>query len=420
MQQQQETTWPLLQSESEVPRIPMDGFPETFQNMVTAITEDLKVPRDMAWGSVYGTLSAFTMGHTVKIVDGWSQPCGEWVIVCAASASNKTACMEKSLPGGLETPPVTADSTPEGLLKKLQRNQQQEDSIVAGGRAWLRTAEGRVLDTALGTRYGDGAASLLLQCYSGEEYAYDRATGGSMTLVDPRISMLVFTQPGALESLVRDKRTRDQGAWGRTLFVYPDSNVGRRDWTEISNKCASAAPEWKKSLLKIPEPTEDFEFSGSASTLLACNRNVWEYEMISRGSNIQDWVGKAAGHEARMAASIALLEGKTRVEDEHVAVAHEAMLALLLHARRCLAPEGRSTVDPDTHKLLTQLWRRASKGQTVASERTLYRGAHLKANVAHRILRNLWQAGYVQPAGDQASKGCEWVIRPSNLWNWEG
>lgn len=115
------------------------------------------------------------------------------------------------------TPSIIEDITSPALAKHLIESNGIAGIVSSEGGAFLQSAVVRDIP-------------LLNSAWSGSEINISRKGDGAMSVRDPRVSLMMLIQPGALESYLVKKGvlTRDMGFWARFLVAKPSSTQGQR------------------------------------------------------------------------------------------------------------------------------------------------------------------------------------------------
>ena len=211
------------------------------------------------------------------------------------------------------TPRFTAsDVTPEVMATILFQN---------GGRLSVIDPEGGgPIANAFG-RFGDSGAKLenLLRAYRGDAMQIDRR-GRHETIFAPCLTLALALQPGVLRRIGGHPEAREQGFAARFLYSIPNTKAGTRLYQNrrMSQAAASIYKNRLARLLRLPAVAtvnEQPEFPELALT--GGGLEVWreyhdatEKDMRDGGplAGCRDFAGKLAGHAARLAGILAMIE----------------------------------------------------------------------------------------------------------------
>lgn len=143
--------------------------------------------------------------------------CGD-VAKLETDARDLRAALEKMPP--LSAPQlILSDSTPECLRDTLERN----------GEKVIRVSDEISAAELLGTRYGKGGANIdiPLKCHNGGSHTIGRA-GRFVHLMRPALVEVLYTQAGAMRTVLNDSYATEKGYVARFMLVAPESRMGTR------------------------------------------------------------------------------------------------------------------------------------------------------------------------------------------------
>ena len=217
----------------------------------------------------------------------------------------------------LQEPPramrfTATDVTPETMATLLYEN---------GGRISIIDAEGAGAIANGLNRYSDSGAKLenMLRSYRGDPIQVDRRNR-TETVFAPHLTLALMLQTGVLARMGQSPEAREQGFAARFLYGMPKSKAGTRFYSNrrIHAGVASIYTNTLTRLLQLPSVTtvdEPAEFP--AIFLTGEGLEIWreyhdavEHAMRDNGSlaDCRDFAGKLAGHAARIAGILAMVE----------------------------------------------------------------------------------------------------------------
>ena len=245
---------------------------------------------------------------------------------------------------------------------------------------------------------------------------------GVIILPGRRVAMHLMVQPGVAARLLRDASLADQGLLGRILATAPDSTAGTRFWREPKPASEAALRHYDARLLTIleaPPPLAPgtinelrprrLRLAPAARTRLIRFSDHVEGN-LGRGrvfQPIRPLANKLAGHAARLAAVLALVDDLDR--GEVPAWAAEAGIVLAEHhATEALRLAAAEAPDPElvlAERLLGWLhgdWERDHGPVVSLVDFYTYCPATAirSAKVARRIVDILVEHGWLVPAPD--------------------
>lgn len=201
------------------------------------------------------------------------------------------------------------DTTPEALALVLKDN--SESAALLSGEA------GSILGILAG-RYsapGTGAnLDLFLKSYSVEPTIIHRIGRQTVSLTNPRLTVLLMSQPSLLRDFVSNDSFSGRGLCARFLYAFPSSRVGNRSFfsepipedvrTAFEGKIkalADLALSWKQEKTTLTVSTDALE-------ILRQFHDTVEPMRPEMSDAIQAWSGKLEGNIIRISALLYLSE----------------------------------------------------------------------------------------------------------------
>ena len=201
------------------------------------------------------------------------------------------------------------DTTPEALALVLKEN---------GESAALLSGEGGSVLGILAGRYSAPGSSanldLFLKAYSVEPTVIHRIGRQTVSLMHPRLTVLLMAQPSLLRDFVGNDTFSGRGLCARFLYSFPQSQIGHRAfYSEPIPEDVRAAYESKiRKLadLALNWQLEDTTLTVSTDALTVLGEFHDEVEPTRPGMSdaMQAWSGKIEGNVIRIAALLYLSE----------------------------------------------------------------------------------------------------------------
>lgn len=213
---------------------------------------------------------------------------------------------------------MVEDVTPEKLASLLFENDE---------RVILASDEGGSILGNIGGRYSNGMENLdlILKCYSGSSYNYDRKSSPPIRLQSPLLALVLTPQPFILSGLFQNPAFRNRGFIPRFIFALPQSPVGYRscDDYKMNGEIKSAYENVIHSILDI-EPIRApngsikstiISLSPEARELLRQFQRYVESLMQEgqEGEFIRDSLSKLPGNIVRIAGIFHILKNLDRL-----------------------------------------------------------------------------------------------------------
>jgi len=239
---------------------------------------------------------------------------------------------------------VVTDVTPAGLLDALQDN---------NGRVVIASPEAESLMSFRG-----GSKEAILKGFDGETLTQGRRGTGEVTIGRPTITAMLAMQPAILGSLGADMVNR--GLMPRFLISYPESMVGHREARTVLVS-PEAEAEYEAEMTRIvnaysePRP-KLITWNPDAKREIGTWRTEIEPLLAPDGllASIAAWGSKVRGaHFIRLAALLAIANGRDFVNIQDCYEAKAILRALMIDAKRAFGAMGASFSDDDVVHLMS-------------------------------------------------------------------
>lgn len=199
---------------------------------------------------------------------------------------------------------IADDTTSEALVKLLKQNDERMSII---------SSEGGIFQIMAGLYNSDKSnIDIYLKAYSGDPVSVDRKTGGSSSLQQPALTVLLFVQRSVVQEIMENKEFRGRGLLARFLYVFPKSLIGNRKYL------VDDIPEWisdnyemgVRRLLEIPVPNKPMtiRYDDGAFKLAEFFYYEIEKQLPDNLEEIKDWAGKFHGQTMRIAGILHCME----------------------------------------------------------------------------------------------------------------
>lgn len=241
---------------------PLDVFPRSIQEIITATNRDLNYPVDFIGASMLFA-SSVAIGNTYRaqIKNGWLESPVIYLAIVGHAGTNKSHPLSFALQPILEQDKRTYRQYEECRLEyektlRLSKKEREDKAIEEPVKPiWKKsllsdfTPEALVevhkfnkrgigvyIDELAGwfknfNRYNTGSEmEFWLSAWSAKQINIDRKTGDPVFIPMPFISVAGTIQNGILNELAKDNRTQN-GFIDRILFVIPD-DIQKSYWTE--------------------------------------------------------------------------------------------------------------------------------------------------------------------------------------------
>ncbi len=194
------------------------------------------------------------------------------------------------------------DATPERVAQLLAEN---------SGRLAMFSAEGGIVGMMAGryTEKGGPNLDVYLKSHAGDPLRVDRASGRTVNMTAPALTLCLLVQPEVLRELAQVRGGRGRGLLGRFLYSLPEPNLGTRMYRPRGIDPAIEARYHERMLhLFAAQPDGDvrgLELRGEALKVWAAFHDRIERRLTPDGDlrPMADWAAKIAGAAARMAGS---------------------------------------------------------------------------------------------------------------------
>jgi hypothetical protein len=248
--------------ERTINRFPVEVFPLTIQQVITATNENLNFPIDFVGASLlYAVSVAVGNTHSVEVKKGFQQSAVLYLAIVARAGTTKSHPLSFALQPIVEQDKKTYRQYEQQKqqyeqavsLTKKEREQQVIDEPIkpvwqkfllsdftpealAEVHKFNKRGIGVYVDELAGwfknfNRYSKGSEmEFWLSQWSGKPINIDRKTGEPVSIPLPFISVAGTMQKGILNELAKDGRTQN-GFIDRILFVIPD-NIKKECWSE--------------------------------------------------------------------------------------------------------------------------------------------------------------------------------------------
>lgn len=348
----------------EIHEFPINEFPNLLGKYVLQISESLQVAPDMPAVVMLAVLATCIQGkYIVQIKRDWSEPLNLFCSIIAPPAERKSAVMS------LLTAPLLQYEQKENerikplkekykldkqaleqakdryikekyskkgtdidindITKRMKVLEEVKDinlftsdvtteklsSLLANnsGRMSVISAEAGIFDIMAG-KYNQNSNNfdIYLQGHAGDVIRIDRVGRDRETINNPRLTLLLATQPSVIETILKNKSFRGKGLLARFLYSYPKSRVGTRkfDTEPIDENLKEKYNTLITSLLDIKFKDECIIYMSKEAR---AELEEFFYEIEDKIKyeyrNIADWVGKLVGATARISGLLHISNG---------------------------------------------------------------------------------------------------------------
>ncbi len=353
---------PLPLEGPELPAFPVQDLPAVLADYVTAVSESLQIPPDMAAVCALGVLSvALQKKFAVRVNADWVEPINLYLLVIADPSERKSPCIKQmNYPiqdfeqGWNSDHAVEIESSKkmknafirrvESLEKKvadgkadaaeLKEAVRQEQEFIPmerlrlflddvtpekltstmaanGGVCSIMSAEGGIFETFAGRYSGSANFDVALKAFSGDPIRVDRSTRPSETIRNPALTLLLMVQPNVLSGIMNNEAFRGKGLTARILYSVPKSRVGTRraDAPTVPPEIREAYERLLHDLLCLElGQTEEIYLTPGAEELRRSYTDTIEEGLREEYADMKDWAGKIVGTTLRIAALLCLAE----------------------------------------------------------------------------------------------------------------
>lgn len=229
---------------------PLEVLPATIQQFVGRCSDDLGYEPDFMAGAILAAVSgAVGRSYTICLRPGWVESGVLWLSLIGRPGSGKSHPLRSALApiyqrdkelyaefaaGSDEytqwqqLSKADRESIPEPLKPTLKKHLVGSVTLEALANVFRDNSRGVLLHSDemkgwlsnFGRYTGGSDTEFWLSFWSGNPTLIDRATKEPIRIEHPFVSVAGTTQPGVLESLLKDKT--DNGLTDRILFVWPD------------------------------------------------------------------------------------------------------------------------------------------------------------------------------------------------------
>lgn len=463
---------PLGRSGTKPTPFPLHALPEWLARYVQQVAHATQTPPDMCAMLVLSVLAGAAGGHAVvEVRAGWREPLNLFVAVAMPPGARKTPVFQRVTEPlvNVETAMATA-SRPEILDTQVRRQaardvadkaameaaRASEDareeainyakamremaeaidvpvvprlfaddvtpealaSLLAeqGGRMAIYSDEGGVFPMMAGRYSGAPNLEVYLKGHAGSPLRVDRKGRPAEYVRAPALTMGLTIQPAVLTALRTIEGGRGRGLLARFLWVVPANTVGGRIVApepvepEVAERYAEVVAALTAALAAWDDPAV-LVFAPGADMAVRALEEALEPRMHPRDGDLThmaDWVAKLAGHAARIAGLLHLVENPTDW-DRRTVTAETAMRArflaeyLLVHADEAFAVMDADRLVADARYVLSRL-----EGIDTISRRDIHhRCQHRFAQVGELlpVLDLLEDHGYLRKAPQKATTG---------------
>lgn len=266
--------------ERKTNRFPVEVFPLSVQQVITATNENLNFPIDFIGASLlYAVSVAVGNTHSVEVKKGFQQSAVLYLAIVARAGTTKSHPLSFALHPIVEQDKRTYRQYEQqrqeyekavSLSKKEREEQTIDEPIKPVWQKFLlsdftpealaevhkfnKRGIGVYVDELAGwfknfNRYNKGSEmEFWLSQWSGKPINIDRKTGEPVFIPLPFISVAGTIQKGILNELAKDSRTQN-GFIDRILFVIPD-NIQKEYWSE-TDLPPVVSENWERIILNL-------------------------------------------------------------------------------------------------------------------------------------------------------------------------
>ena len=239
---------------------------------------------------------------------------------------------------------VLTDASPAAVLDAMEAND---------GRLVVASPEAEAL-----LNFRGGSKEAVLKGFDGETLTQARRTTGEVTIERPVVNMMLAMQPTVLGSLGADMVNR--GLMPRFLISYPETMVGRRASrpTLVSPDTIEAYEEGIRGIVEkfASNKIIDIVWEPMATKEIGTWRDEIEPMLAADGdlASVTAWASKVRGaHFVRLAALLAIMNGRTTVGVGDAKDAKAILRLLIADARRAFGAMGASFTNDDLVHLMS-------------------------------------------------------------------
>ena len=329
---------------------PVDALGKVLAPAVQALADRQQVPIALAAQSVLVAAASVTQQYYDVLLDGRRIPLSLWLVLVAEPGERKTSTDTlafarlnlrqreaeqryrvvldgwKTARNDKETDSgprprkpcwLLSDCTTEGLLRTLDKHWPALTLTNSDAGAWLAgysMREGR--DSA--------TAAVLSQLWSGAAHSMARASlDEPVSLVNRRLSLSLMLQTALAAQLFDNNTLAGQGFLSRCLPSFPVSLIGRRFYRPV-NDDTGFHPffDAQDPLLTHPPPmnleTGELELTSEAKQRWISTHDRYEAALAGDYTEIREVANKAPEQVVRLAGVMAVMEGASQVQLQHI------------------------------------------------------------------------------------------------------
>lgn len=347
---------PLPFGSHNIMPFPVDALPTDICNYVSAISESVQTPIDMAGCAALSVIATSIQGKFV--IEGkrdWTEPLNIYLTEIAPPSERKSAIQHavvkpisdyenrynKENAASVETSRMNKrilerrQRAVEEQVAKGKAQEEEVDAIAAEltsyeerkplrlfadditpeklasvlaenkGRMALLSSEAGIFDTLAGVYSKSVNIDVMLKSYSGDQIRVDRIGRDSENILHPTLTVLLMAQPNVISKVLSNETFRGRGLTARFLYSMPASAVGGRKYRScpVPNGVYAAYERCIFNLLEdeyLPRP-EVITLSPEADRLMEEFSQELEPKLVKEYAEIADWCGKLAGNVLRIA-----------------------------------------------------------------------------------------------------------------------
>ena len=347
-----------------VPEFPVNALPKDIAEYVSAVSESIQTPIDVAACAALSVLSIGMQGkYVIRPKADWAEPVNTFIAIFMPPSERKSAvCSAMGKPMNEYEKEWNSEHSSEIEFGKAERNilerrlksiEEQaakgkaelkdvkkasnelhdyeevkplrfyEDDVTTEklnsimsenkGRAAIFTPEGGIFDLLKGIYSKNVNLDVFLKGYSGDPIRVDRIGRKSEVIYNPVLTVMLMAQPNVLAGLMDNDTFRGRGLTARFLYCIPRSKVGERKY-RTKPVPAETYHRYQQCIKDIlaDEPfvqPEEMILSPEADRMLEEFSESIEPKLKTDYSEIADWAGKLVGSTVRIAALLCRAEG---------------------------------------------------------------------------------------------------------------
>lgn len=349
--------------DEDILEFPINEFPDYIRDFIIQVSESLQVSVDMPAVSFLGILAICVQGkYIVNIKEDWYEPLNLFCTIIAPPAERKSAVltlltkplikfeedenkrllplkrkylMEKEALENAKNKYIKerysnkeSSINIDEVMKKIDELKEVKEinlftsdvtteklaSLLAdnNGKMAIISAESGLFDIMAG-KYNQKSNNfdIYLQGHSGDVIRTDRVNREREIINNPRLTLLILTQPKVIEDILKNASFRGKGLLARILYSYPKSKVGTRrfETSPIDNEILDKYNDLIFSLLNIDNDKEEIlYFTKEAKDELKVFFDEIENKIHNEYRDFSDWVGKLVGATARIAGLLSIIK----------------------------------------------------------------------------------------------------------------